>query len=562
MNGPEVAGPKLSLVLVAYDMRRELPRTIRSLSPPMQRGVDASDYELIVVDNGSAEPPDREECEALGARIRWLRIDDALPSPASAINRGIAAATAPLIGVMIDGARLATPGVLRYALLAADLHPRPVVATVGFHLGPDLQRRAIKAGYDRDAEDALLDGVDWTGDGYRLFDVSVFAGSSSEGWFSPPKESNALFMPAELWEELGGFDERFITPGGGFVNTDTFARACELPDSRLIILLGEGTFHQIHGGVATNSPVVRRTEFREEYERLTGREPAAPDVQPVYLGTVAPQARASLGASASAEPSAERDRASVQRRRYLGLLTKTLLNLTGLQAEAAYLVALDAIERGETLEAPAAKQVRARIPDRYREVLQARRAGRPLRADDPGFALTNTGQARLNRIKRCVSTAIVEAVPGDLVQCGVNRGGTAILMRGVLAAREVTDRTVWVADPFSDPGDQERLARTFDLFDLLDDQVTLLPVELDETLLAAPIERIAVLHLNSAGHDETLGSLSALYDRLSPGGFVIVDRYGAEPGCKEAVDAFRRRRGIDDAIERIDGSGIQWRRAE
>ena len=75
----------------------------------------------------------------------------------------------------------------------------------------------------------LLERADWTRDGYRLFDISVFAGSSQWGWFAPIAESNALFMPEELWTEIGGYDERFVSTGGGLVNLDTFVRACALP---------------------------------------------------------------------------------------------------------------------------------------------------------------------------------------------------------------------------------------------------------------------------------------------------------------------------------------------
>jgi hypothetical protein len=277
--------PRLSVVVISYEMARELPRTIRSLSPAVQRGIEAGDYELIVVDNGSREPP---AFDAFGAQVRTLRIQEPGPSPAAALNRGIAEARAPLVGAMIDGARLASPGLLRHALVAAALDDRAVIATLGFHLGPDLQRRAIAAGYDQAAEDALLERAGWTEDGYRLFDVAVPAHSAAGGWFEVPTESNAIFMPAELWAELGGFDERFTSPGGGFVNLDLFARACALPDSLLVILLGEATFHQVHGGVATNAPTLWHERFAEEYERLCGAPPGRPDAVPLYLGSRPP----------------------------------------------------------------------------------------------------------------------------------------------------------------------------------------------------------------------------------------------------------------------------------
>ena len=55
-----------------------------------------------------------------------------------------------------------------------------------------------------------------------------------------------------MWDELGGLDERFELPGGGLVNHDLYRRACDLPGAELVVLLGEGTFHQYHGGAATS----------------------------------------------------------------------------------------------------------------------------------------------------------------------------------------------------------------------------------------------------------------------------------------------------------------------
>jgi hypothetical protein len=282
--------PLISLVIVAYEMQREIVQTVRSLSPAMQRGVAATHYELIVVDNGSGGQPDREACERFGARIRWLNMERSWPSPAAAINQGIREARAPLVGAMIDGARLASPGLLHNALLASRLAHRPVIATHGFHLGTQVQQRAVAAGYDEQAEDELLDRVDWTRDGYRLFEISVPGESSRDGWFELPAESNALFMPTEMWSELGGYDEAFRLPGGGLVNLDLFARACELVNSQVVLLYGEATFHQVHGGVSTNSRVSRWEEYHREYVRLRGKEFRRPDAPAVYLGTRPPRA--------------------------------------------------------------------------------------------------------------------------------------------------------------------------------------------------------------------------------------------------------------------------------
>ncbi|MGA9372139.1 MAG: hypothetical protein WBV53_09860 [Solirubrobacterales bacterium] len=276
--------PKLSLVIVAYEMPRAIVLTLQSLSPPIQRGIDPSDYELIVVDNGSSQPIDRAACERFGSQIRWIAMDEPSPSPAAAANRGIAGARAPRVGAMIDGARMASPGLLRNALLASHVCPRPAIATLAYHLGDRPQQEAVADGYDEATEEALLARANWTSDGYRLFDVAVLAPSSARGWSELPLESNAIFMPVELWRELGCFDESFGQPGGGLLNFDLFARACALPDSRIVLLLGEATFHQVHGGVSTNSAVSNWDTFHDEYVRLRGTEYQRPGVAPIYLG--------------------------------------------------------------------------------------------------------------------------------------------------------------------------------------------------------------------------------------------------------------------------------------
>jgi glycosyltransferase involved in cell wall biosynthesis len=185
--------PKLSVVVVGYNMARELPRTIRSLSPAMQRGIDAADYEVILVDNGSTVPFNENACRRWVPDLVIHHMQDPQPSPAAAVNKGLELARGDLVGVIVDGARMASPGLLATALAASRLHDKPVVGTINFHLGPDVQMRSVRNGYNQQVEDDLLRASGWEKDGYRLFDISFFAGSSRKGWFVLPANPTRCF---------------------------------------------------------------------------------------------------------------------------------------------------------------------------------------------------------------------------------------------------------------------------------------------------------------------------------------------------------------------------------
>lgn len=289
---------KLSVVVISFNMAREIPRTLLSLSPKMQSGMAADDYEIIVVDNGSTRPFDDEACKAISPNIKIIHNDPCgSVSPVGAIKRGLEACQGELIGVLIDGARMASPGLLATALQASQLSARPVIGTLAFHLGPDVQMKSVHNGYDQHAEDALLKTVPWETDGYQLFNISVFAGSSATGWFKIPGETNALFMRADLWSELGGYDQGFQTVGGGLTNHDMWHRACKSRNSDVFLLLGEATFHQFHGGVATNAKVSPSADFHKEYRALRGTDYSRPWAPFKIFGSIKPVHADSLKAS-------------------------------------------------------------------------------------------------------------------------------------------------------------------------------------------------------------------------------------------------------------------------
>lgn len=285
--------PTLSVVVNFHGMAREAPRTLHSLTPAYQRGVDPADYAVLAIDNGSRPPLDPGLAERIDARFRHLRHEPRWPSPCAAINAGVAASDGEFVMVCIDGARILSPGILRHALAALRLAPHPFVYTLGMHLGPKPQNESMLEGYDQAREDALLETVDWRGDGYALFGVSSVALSSRNGFFSTLSESNCFALRRDDYLALGGLDEAFTGAGGGLVNLDFFNRVHEDPRFQPVMLLGEATFHQFHGGTATNVPPAQHPwpAMAAEYEAIRGRPFRSSFRPPLYYGEVGEQAR-------------------------------------------------------------------------------------------------------------------------------------------------------------------------------------------------------------------------------------------------------------------------------
>jgi glycosyltransferase involved in cell wall biosynthesis len=282
--------PKMSVVVVIYDMAREAPRTLWSLAKGYQMGIDEADYEVIVVDNGSPTPLSESLVRTFGKQFRYYYIEDASPSPASAVNFGVQRCRAKLLNIMIDGARMVTPALLRYSLLAFETYSDPTVMTLGWHLGPDRQQRSIQNGYSKAVEDELLKSIDWPHHGYGLYKIASLGGSSRDGCFSTVAESNTIGISKRAFEELKGFDTAFALPGGGLVNLDFYKRASERPNTELVCLIGEGSFHQLHGGASTGITQAQLDgkfkEWSEDYRRIRGTSWQSPKRPTDYLGTI------------------------------------------------------------------------------------------------------------------------------------------------------------------------------------------------------------------------------------------------------------------------------------
>ena len=211
------------------------------------------------------------------------------------------------------------------------------------------------------------------------------------------------------------------------------------------------------------------------------------------------------------------------------------------------------------------------------------RGPRPLGLLGPTVAHTMVGVDRLDSLRRLMRLALDEGIQGDFIETGVWRGGCCILMRGILAAEEIRDRKVYVADSFAGvppprpdvyPADRdlrldlhtelavplEVVKENFRRYGLLDDQVVFVKGLFSQTLPTLDVGNFALVRLDGDLYESTHVGLRCLYPKLSPGGFLIVDDYGVIDACRQAVDDYRAEQNIDAPINWIDRTGIWWRR--
>ncbi len=281
---------KLSVIVVAHNMRREIPRTLQSLAASYQYDSAELDYEVLVLDNNSSEPLDERMVQSCGGNFHYRFLADAPPSPAYALNHGARHTSGEILCFMIDGAHLLTPGTFRMALAAFRAFSNPVVLTRYFYMGPGSQNETIQDGYNQAEEDRLLASIDWPNDGYRLFEVGVpLQGRLPKiTWFNKMIESNCLFMRRSLFDHIGGAEERFDIPGGGFLNIDLLYEAATVEGVTPVQLIGEGSFHQMHGGATTNvSPEERDARvkiYNEQYLSIRGHAFTTIEKDIYYLG--------------------------------------------------------------------------------------------------------------------------------------------------------------------------------------------------------------------------------------------------------------------------------------
>jgi O-methyltransferase len=286
------------------------------------------------------------------------------------------------------------------------------------------------------------------------------------------------------------------------------------------------------------------------------------------------------------------------RERYIRLLVDSLLNEIYIENEVRLFYIFSTVFSGKRVDTDVVRRIAVRMPELVEAARGARQDGSiwwRLDVERDGvkseldlrdvcqFSHTMIGRKRLENIVQCLEVIRTEHVAGDLIETGAWRGGACILMRGYLEAWNMADRAVWAADSFEglpkptapeDAGHDfsadkfpilavsiEEVQENFRRYRLLDERVHFLKGWFRDTLPSAPIERLALLRLDGDLYESTMDALTALYDKVVSGGFIIVDDYGDFEPCRRAVQKFRAERQIVEPLETIDWSGAFWRKA-
>lgn len=178
-------------------------------------------------------------------------------------------------------------------------------------------------------------------------------------------------------------------------------------------------------------------------------------------------------------------------------------------------------------------------------------------------AYSMTGPVRIMGTVRAVRET--EHLEGDIVECGVWRGGNMIA--AMLAAER--PRTFWLFDTFAgmtEPGEHDwrrgrhatesaayrkagaagwcrselsEVQTNVEQYKRPDQEVLYVKGPVEQTLLYSRLpDKITLLRLDTDFYASTRAELEVLWPRVVPGGILIVDDYGSWDGCRRACDEY------------------------
>jgi len=197
---------------------------------------------------------------------------------------------------------------------------------------------------------------------------------------------------------------------------------------------------------------------------------------------------------------------------------------------------------------------------------------------------TMTSAERIYALTRAIRYISTASIPGDIVECGVWRGGSMAAVARTLLQMQTVDRELYLFDTFEGmthptPKDVDYEGRTAE--ELLSTEPSFrcdgAPLELVRTVIAEtgyPLNKthfvqgrvedtipefapnsIALLRLDTDWYASTKHELVHLFPRLSRGGVLIIDDYGHWRGSREACDEYFADMKIPILLNRIDYTG-------
>jgi hypothetical protein len=277
------------------------------------------------------------------------------------------------------------------------------------------------------------------------------------------------------------------------------------------------------------------------------------------------------------------DPSAAIRRRYLDLLKKALVNLIYPEHELRlFRLAEQPLGADHVTNDRLLRDLRYSDAATFEEIVRAKLDGSNFRHLVTRYSHTMVGLSRLSHLQWCAEQLFAAGVEGDFLEAGVCQGGASIFMRALQVAYDQPHRAMWVADSFQglplptaeeDAGldfSESRLPwlaaslqavqDNFRTYDLLSDEVHFIEGWFSETLPHVPVERLALLRVDADLYESTRDVLTALYDKVVPGGFVVIDDYHAFRACRHAVDEFRAARNVTSPLRRIDWTAVYWQK--
>ena len=264
----------LSIVICAYNIPKQIVRTLMSCTPNYQKA-PAGSIEVIIVDNGSTPPVNLAHLKKRFPIVKKVIRVEGKPSPVFGLNQGIKQARFDHVAVMIDGAHILSPGIFNNSESIFRLFASPVICIPQYLLGDYSQNLFQNEDAFEDEERKLKD-IFWPANGYSLFDYATIPSENPARTVFENFETNCLITTKEIFETYGGFDERFDEPGAGFANLELFSRLTNPPENQYILLPGEGSFHQNHDGISTGARIEDRQlkvdAYLNKYKEITKNE--------------------------------------------------------------------------------------------------------------------------------------------------------------------------------------------------------------------------------------------------------------------------------------------------